>query len=377
MFSTKLRSIGIFFLLFLGLPPLGIVLSGHALPPHLSLLPIPIQPGNASLYLPVFGLLAILISGTLAPFLWRYWARRHTRSEPSSHVRFPWWGWIAVGWTAFAWVVAWTRFSWFHEWQPHTFPLLWFGYIVVINALLFSRTGQCMIINQPKFLFKLFLLSAAFWWMFEYLNQFVQNWYYVGMTEAHPLLTFSWTTIAFSSVLPAVLSTYAYLSSFTQMKAPFESWHPISIIDSPPTGWLMAGLGCFGLLMIGIWSRLLFSLLWVSPLLIMLGINVIRRVPTILTPLGKGNWSPVVLSALAALVCGGFWEMWNAYSLVHWKYSIPYVHAVTIGEMPILGYAGYLPFGLECLAVVDFFLGNTNRQTAIRTEPHVPLTPHY
>ena len=361
MSSTKVINGSILIFLLLGLPPLGMVLSGQALPHDLILFPIPLQPGEASLSWPVFGLLALLISGTVAPFLWRYGRPRwHSKYKSVSAKEFPWWGWMGVGWTAFAWILAWTRISWFQEWQPHTFPLLWFGYIIVINALCFSRTGQCLLMNQPKLLFKLFLLSAVFWWIFEYLNQFVRNWYYVGITEAHPFLIFSWMTIAFSTVLPAVLSTYAYLFSFVQMKAPFENWYAISIVDSPRTGWLMFSLGCFGLLMIGIWPTLLYALLWVSPLLIMLGIQIIRRVPTLLSPLAKGNWSPVVFSALAALVCGGFWEMWNAYSLLHWEYSIPYVHSLQMGKMPILGYAGYFPFGLECLTVAAFFLENQN-----------------
>jgi hypothetical protein len=71
--------------------------------------------------------------------------------------------------------------------------------------------------------------------------------------------------------------------------------------------------------------------------------------------------------------------MWNAYSLVHWEYSIPYVHTFKIGEMPILGYAGYLPFGLECLAVADFFLGYQDSPTSTNvgdtsSPPASPLT---
>jgi hypothetical protein len=57
----------------------------------------------------------------------------------------------------------------------------------------------------------------------------------------------------------------------------------------------------------------------------------------------------VISSALAALFCGLFWETWNFYSLAKWKYSVSFVHRFLIFEMPILGYAGYLPFGLECL----------------------------
>jgi len=358
MSFSKLIPGGILLFLLLGLPPLGIVLSGQPLPPHLALLPIPLQPGEASLSWTIFGILAILIAGTLAPFLWRFLRFQHCAPpQPSSQICFPWWGWIALGWTAFGWILAWTRLSWFQAWQPYTFPLLWFGYIVIINALLFCRTGQCMLVNKRKYLFKLFVLSAGFWWMFEYLNQFVHNWHYVGMTGVHTVTTVFWMTLSFSTVLPAVLGTYEYLASFTQVKTPFENWPVITTVNTPRTGWLLVSLGCLGLLLIGRWPTVLFFLLWIAPLLIMLGIQIIRRDPTVLTPLAKGNWSPVVLSGMAALVCGLFWEMWNAYSLVHWEYSIPYVHVFKIFEMPILGYAGYLPFGLECVAVTELFWG--------------------
>jgi hypothetical protein len=43
--------------------------------------------------------------------------------------------------------------------------------------------------------------------------------------------------------------------------------------------------------------------------------------------------------------------MWNAGSLAHWTYSIPFVQRFMIFEMPVLGYAGYLPFGLECAVI--------------------------
>jgi hypothetical protein len=32
---------------------------------------------------------------------------------------------------------------------------------------------------------------------------------------------------------------------------------------------------------------------------------------------------------------------------------VPFVHRFQIFEMPLLGYAGYLPFGLECLIIME------------------------
>lgn len=66
-----------------------------------------------------------------------------------------------------------------------------------------------------------------------------------------------------------------------------------------------------------------------------------------------GDWRPAVSAALAGLFCGIFWEMWNQYSLAKWAYTIPYVQRFHLFEMPIIGYMGYLPFGLECIALFD------------------------
>ena len=61
-------------------------------------------------------------------------------------------------------------------------------------------------------------------------------------------------------------------------------------------------------------------------------------------------------SGLAGLFNGLFWELWN-WGSAHpanpvtnpnlWAYHVPWVDAFHIGEMPILGFAGYLPFGVE------------------------------
>ena len=43
----------------------------------------------------------------------------------------------------------------------------------------------------------------------------------------------------------------------------------------------------------------------------------------------------------------------NYNSLAHWEYSVPFVQRFQVFEMPVLGYAGYLPFGLECVVVAN------------------------
>ena len=96
--------------------------------------------------------------------------------------------------------------------------------------------------------------------------------------------------------------------------------------------------------------------MWIAPFVIIVSARTLAGNPTILGETTRGEWNQVVSHALSALVCGFFWEMWNFYSLAKWHYSIPFVHGVEIFEMPVLGYFGYLPFGIECALVIELVL---------------------
>ena len=51
------------------------------------------------------------------------------------------------------------------------------------------------------------------------------------------------------------------------------------------------------------------------------------------------------------MICGFVWETWNYYSYAKWIYNVPWVERWKVWEMPVLGFAGYLPSGMECAAV--------------------------
>ncbi len=136
---------------------------------------------------------------------------------------------------------------------------------------------------------------------------------------------------------------------------PRVSAHSTGEAPGPGLGVLVAaGAGLAG---IGVRPNLLFPLLWVSPLLVIVSLETLLFEPHVFSPVTRGAWDGIVTAALAALICGFFWEMWNVYSAAKWVYSIPHVHRFQIFDMPLLGYAGYLPFGLECVAVAGLFLG--------------------
>jgi hypothetical protein len=106
-----------------------------------------------------------------------------------------------------------------------------------------------------------------------------------------------------------------------------------------------------------------------------LGLQGVLGERTLLAPLATGDWRPLWLAALASLLCGFFWELWNWHSLARWEYDVPYVGRFTLFEMPILGYAGYLPFGLECVAAATLFFGAQRELVRGLTLPALCVPP--
>ncbi|ODT45398.1 MAG: hypothetical protein ABS70_03255 [Nitrospira sp. SCN 59-13] len=371
--SSRGITIALALLAITTLPLLGPWLDGRSLRPYLEFPPLStgmVTPAPFSW--PIFIGLSMLIIGLLAPLIVRVARTNAGRMSVSSTqggtshgtVRrerviapaFPWWGWGTVVWTVCVWFLAWTRLDWMQAWQPHTFTPLWLGYIVVVNALTYRSTGRCMLIHRPRYFLSLFPLSACFWWLFEYLNRFVENWYYVGggtLTTWEYLIR---ATLPFATVLPAVLSTAEWLTACPRLSAGLDHGVAINLSGRRTGGWLLFCGAAAGLLGIGLWPAYLFPLVWVAPLLVITALQLIRDEPTIFSETAHGDWRTLWAVALAALICGWFWEMWNFYSLAHWQYAVPFVQGVTLFHMPLLGYAGYLPFGLECLAVANLCL---------------------
>ncbi|CAB5082346.1 hypothetical protein D3OALGA1CA_323 [Olavius algarvensis associated proteobacterium Delta 3] len=337
--------------MLIGLPAIGVMLAGEPLGLYLEFPPETRFIHHAPFSWPAFAAYTVFVLAVAVPICIRLWTgSRRVTGPGKERYPFPWWGWMGLVSGAVFWILAWTRMPWFSDLQSHTFFPLWLSYIVVMNALGMRRDGRCLMVNQPGFFLLLFPFSAAFWWFFEYLNRFVQNWYYTGV-HFGPGAYFLLATLSFSTVLPAVLSTQEWIGGASTINAGFRSVLPIR--PAKPRALAMVTIVCAaaGLLLIGVLPNLLFPLVWVAPLLILSSVRGLLGKRQVFSEIAGGDWRPVMSAALAALLCGLFWEMWNFFSLARWEYSVPLVQRFHIFEMPILGYAGYLPFGLECLAV--------------------------
>jgi hypothetical protein len=339
--------------LLTGLPLLGIAAAGKDFADYLRFPPVTAFVVHASFSWIVFCMFMLVTVASVAPFIYRLSGSTGVAPVSPVRVSFPWWGWLGAIIVVLAWWLAWARFPWFAPLQPFTFSPIWLGYILVVNALTYARAGHCLLRDRPGYLLALFPFSAAFWWSFEYLNRFVQNWYYMGSAGFTPWEYFWYATLPFATVLPAVLSTRELLASLPWLSRGLESAWPINLPHPKLIATAVLVLAGGTLTAIGVWPELLFPALWLAPLLLITALQVIAGEPTIFEPVSRGDWSRLWQAGVAALLCGFFWELWNYKSLVHWQYSVPFVQRFQLFHMPLLGYAGYLPFGLECLALAS------------------------
>lgn len=293
----------------------------------------------------------------VAPFVWRGLrnvlaglkiSATSNSTLLASH-SFPLWGWLGIVVMVAGWIVAWNRFAWCAPIQRHTYLIIWLGFIVAMNGLVHWRSGRSPLTDDSLHYLSLFPVSSAFWWFFEYLNRYVWNWYYVGIEGMTGLEYFVFASLSFSTVLPGVKAVAELLGTFRLFgEDSFAGMMRIDMRSRWTTLLLVLGsaIGLVGIVFI---PEFTYPFLWVSPVLVVVLVKRLTGSGCALDDISDGNWSLVVRYAVAALICGFVWELWNWNSLAKWIYDVPYVHRFQYFEMPLLGLFGYIPFGVECL----------------------------
>ncbi len=284
-----------------------------------------------------------------------------TPTRPPFLRRLPWYTWAGLALNAFAWASMWGRLG---VWWPYMFFPLWLGFILVLDGLNVAIRGTSPLARGRWRFVTLFLLSSPFWWIFEGLNAPVGNWRYRMDHTYSPLGYVFWTTLDFSTVLPAVMEMAELVAAIPVLRPRLA---PGSLGRRLPAGAALAliALGAVMLVAPFLWPRYAFGLIWLCLIFLLDPINNLAQRPSAFGRLLAGDWRFIATLALAALACGFFWELWNSRALPGWTYSVPFINAPPylfggpvphLFEMPLPGYLGYLPFGVELFTMYQFAL---------------------
>jgi hypothetical protein len=271
-----------------------------------------------------------------------------TAPERAARSSLPAQGWIGLLLIAVFWPLNWLL----PGMRTHIlfFPL-WLGYVLTVDGLVFLRKSTSLLARSRTRFIGLFVISAPAWWLFELLNERVQNWYYEGRDQFTSLQFLVLSTFSFSTVIPAVFGTAELMSTF------IHRVHGPVIRPTPRTLIVFFVLGLAMLALLLSWPQYFFPFMWLSVFFMIEPINVALGFPSLSRWTKDGDWKPVVALWLGVLICGFFWELWNFFSFPKWHYQVPYVSFLHIFEMPLLGYGGYLPFGLEVYSLYNLVIG--------------------
>lgn len=327
------------------------------LPPDFGVFPpqyVADAPGFNLLVFCIIALAEILvITLYLIPALFGF---KKVAAEPRSQtVALPIWFWIGLVVTLFFWWLMWSRVTIFGDLVYYAFTPMWWGFIFVLDGLVYRYSNrQSLFASKPKTFLMTAIVSLAGWYLFEYFNYFaLGNWYYPNSTMpelSHQTIVIIFL-LAYTTVWPAIFQWYTLLNTCPRLVSRFSQGPKISL-----NGNLLIWLGLIILVLMVFWPYPFFWALWIGPLLVFAGVLIRSNIWSPFSAMADGNWSPALLMALSAMLNGFFWEFWN-YGSAHpaepvtnpnyWVYDIPYINVIHIfSEMPLLGYMGYMPFGV-------------------------------
>lgn len=333
------------------------------LPPGFGIFPPEQVPGTPGFNLWVFCLLAAFCAVIVALYLFPARFGFQPVTPPPEPQKYPlparFWAGLLI--TLFFWWLMWKRITPFGTLVYFAFTPMWWGFILLLDGLNWHRGGWSLIANRPRAFAISALVSVGGWTFYEYFNYFVlSDWYYpnghmAALPHAEIVLLF---LLAYTTVWPAIFEWLTLLLSFPRLRVRYSNGPQLKL-----SGSRMLLIGFLLIVATVFLPYPLFWGIWIGPLAVLAGQLLRKRIWTPFTALQQGDWGPFMLSALASLCNGIFWELWNHGSESpnflsgqvppfptnpnFWIYDIPYVNVLhPYSEMPLLGYFGYLPFGV-------------------------------
>lgn len=232
-------------------------------------------------------------------------------------------------------------------------PIVWTGYILFVDALLYYYRGRSLIRSRPKEFLWMLPWSIICWLIFEGYNFHLENWTYIGLPTnvLARVVGYAWS---FATIFPAVLLT----AEFVEWKLPQLQFH-FSFSPSKQFLFIFMFIGSAMLIVPLLVPKeiasKMFSLVWMGFVFLLDPMNYLKKRNSIINQLSQGNVTRLISLLIAGLLCGILWEFWNYWAIAQWVYSVPIsIVGPKIFEMPLLGYLGFLPFAVECYVMYEF-----------------------
>ena len=171
----------------------------------------------------------------------------------------------------------------------------------LMDTLSFRRSGSSLLRTQAVYLLWLGIGGASLCAMLACLNIFSPLWISPLTLPTEILLA------AFfgGALLPAVLVARLWLSGFTLLLRGLTRTVALPEIQAEPAASLLVLATLIGLLGGTVWPAQLAWLLWLSPLLLLVALQLLWHESSVFSGLKNGDWSRVVIGAASGILVGG------------------------------------------------------------------------
>ncbi|MEM5793957.1 MAG: hypothetical protein QXS48_03160 [Candidatus Aenigmatarchaeota archaeon] len=231
-------------------------------------------------------------------------------------------------------------------------PLVWLGYILFVDSVVFMLKGSSLITRKRLKLAFIFLISLFFWLIFEFYNIFLGGWYYKNLPES-TVEKLAMGYLSFSTIVPAVFETSeliqtAFFKENIKIKARIKYNKNLTRIL------ILTGIA-FMILPFFFSSPIMWVFVWsgfiliIDPILYML-----KNKKSIIAQLEEKRYGKIISLFVAGYICGFLWEFWNYWAYTKWYYTVPILEEIKIFEIPAVGFLAYGFFALELYVMYNF-----------------------
>src|SRR5579872_6141383 len=239
-------------------------------------------------------------------------------------------------------------------WIDYNFIIGWVGLLLMLNYVTKRLSNISLLANIPALLLLTFA-SGFFWWFYELINLFTQNWAYPQQSLYGQVQFGILASNAFMTVIPLLVLCTAIVLGLYKRKV---TWKPGTL--SKEVAYILILFGLTSLILCFITPVYAFPLTWFIIFLVFDPINALKGRRSLIVQLKERNYQPLVILAVAAILAGFFWETMNhfipkwTYPIEPWFWKLPPPITSKYIQMPLAGFLGYIPFIYSAFALVEY-----------------------
>ena len=223
-------------------------------------------------------------------------------------------------------------------------------YTLIVNHVIKRITGNAPFDAQRGYFIQVSIASAVLGWLLSYLNLFVASW---TVEQSTPMIVqFLLYTPAFAMLAPSVLVTRALLGSFPGVLRALAFRFTLPQISRETGVRVLLPLALTGLVAGAALPAELYWLIWLSPLLLLVALQLLWHEKTIFNALKSGNFGRLVCTALSGiLVCNIAAIFYQSHAFLQ----------INLPNMQLVQFS-FVLFGLLCLQLGDVLAAKPDTQ---------------